>query len=87
MKTTELNKSETKFYNELLLEDLIEQDLTQKQIKTEMETKALNLTNKELNLLIDGLYTRWGFGTLEGKPESLASKLMDKLYDAREPKK
>ena len=33
MKTTKLNKSEIKFYNQLLLQHLIEQDLTKQQIK------------------------------------------------------
>ena len=33
MKTTKLNKSEIKFYNQLLLQHLTEQDLTKQQIK------------------------------------------------------
>jgi len=33
MKTTKLNKKEIKFYNELLMEHLIQKDLTQKEIK------------------------------------------------------
>ena len=33
MKTIKLNKSEIKFYNQLLLQHLTEQDLTKEQIK------------------------------------------------------
>jgi len=33
MKTIKLNKSEIKFYNQLLLQHLTEQDLTKQQIK------------------------------------------------------
>jgi|TARA_R110001583_G_scaffold68968_2_gene195834 hypothetical protein len=84
MKTTELNKSETKFYNELLLEDLIEQDLTQEQIKTEMENKELTLTEKEVNILISSLYTRFSDDTLENNPETVAAKLLNKLYDKKD---
>ena len=49
-----------------------------------MKTTELTLTDKELNLLLDALYTRWPLGTLEAKPESLASKLMERLYDAKD---
>tara|TARA_R100001244_G_scaffold116602_1_gene86715 strand:- start:5263 stop:5448 length:186 start_codon:yes stop_codon:yes gene_type:complete len=48
-----------------------------------METTELKLTNKEVNLLIDGLYSRFDYKKLEDNPESLAAKLMDKLYDAK----
>tara|TARA_R100000995_G_C3386747_1_gene78541 strand:+ start:205 stop:354 length:150 start_codon:yes stop_codon:yes gene_type:complete len=47
-----------------------------------MKTTELTLTDKELRLLMDGLYTRWG-DRLEEKPESLAAKLMDKLYELK----
>jgi hypothetical protein len=49
-----------------------------------MKTTQLQLTEKELNLLTDALYVRWGFGTLEEKPESLASQLLEKLYDSKD---
>ena len=49
-----------------------------------MKTKELKLTEKELNLLMDALYKRWSLGTLEEKPESLARKLMDRLYDTKD---
>tara|TARA_R100000656_G_scaffold124772_2_gene103789 strand:+ start:53 stop:241 length:189 start_codon:yes stop_codon:yes gene_type:complete len=47
------------------------------------ELKLLKLTEKELNLLIDGLYARFDVETLEKNPESLASKLMDKLCEEK----
>ncbi len=49
-----------------------------------MKTTELALTEKELNLLMDALYKRHGLGTLEENPESLASKLMDRLYDSKD---
>jgi hypothetical protein len=49
-----------------------------------MKTTELTLTEKELNLLMDALYTRWPLGTLDEKPESLASKLMERLYDSKD---
>ena len=49
-----------------------------------MKTTELTLTEKELNLLMDALYTRHGLGTLEEKPESLAAKLMERLYDTKD---
>ena len=51
---------------------------------TKMETKKLQLTEKELNLLMDALYVRWGLGTLEENPESLARKLMTRLYETKD---
>lgn len=47
-----------------------------------MKTTKLQLTEKELRLLTDALYHRWG-EKLEEKPESLASKLLEKLYDLK----
>jgi|TARA_R100000084_G_scaffold83996_1_gene39421 hypothetical protein len=49
-----------------------------------MKNKVLKLSEKELNLLMDALYRRWGIGTLEHYPKSLARKLMDRLYDAKD---
>jgi len=49
-----------------------------------MKTTELKLSEKELNLLMDALYKRWGLGTLEENPESLARKLMDRLYDTKD---
>ena len=48
------------------------------------QTTELNLSRKELNLLIDGLYARFDYKKLEDNPDSLAAKLMDKLYEAKE---
>jgi hypothetical protein len=45
--------------------------------------KTTELTNKELNLLINGLYARFSDEQLENNPNSLAAKLMDKLYEAK----
>jgi hypothetical protein len=49
-----------------------------------MKTTQLQLTEKELRLLTDALYHRWGFEKLEEKPESIASKLLEKLYDSKD---
>lgn len=46
--------------------------------------KTKELTNKELNLLIDGLYARFSDEQLENNPNSIAAKLMDKLFEAKE---
>jgi len=54
---------------------------------TNYKTLKLELTEKELNLLMDGLYKRHSLGTLESKPESLAAKLMEKLYDIKDEQK
>tara|TARA_R110000824_G_scaffold303553_2_gene491294 strand:+ start:1896 stop:2081 length:186 start_codon:yes stop_codon:yes gene_type:complete len=48
-----------------------------------MKTKELKLSEKEINLLIDGLYRRFDIMTLEANPTSLAAILIDKLYDAK----
>jgi len=46
--------------------------------------KTTELTNKEINLLIEGLFARFSYEQLESNNSSLASKLLDKLFDARD---
>mgnify|MGYP003144398120 FL=1 len=47
-----------------------------------MKKIKVELSAKELSLLTDALYKRWGVEVLEDNPESLASKLYNKLFDA-----
>tara|TARA_R100001594_G_scaffold114708_1_gene149507 strand:+ start:431 stop:601 length:171 start_codon:yes stop_codon:yes gene_type:complete len=48
-----------------------------------MKTIKLELTEKELNLIMDGLYKRWSLGTLEENPKSKAAELLNRLYDLK----
>jgi hypothetical protein len=49
-----------------------------------MKTRELKLSEKELRLLTSGLFAKFSDEQLENNPNSLASKLLDKLYDAKE---
>ena len=49
-----------------------------------MKTTELKLTEKELTLLAHGLYAKFSDEQLESRPDSLASKLLDKLYLAKD---
>jgi hypothetical protein len=46
--------------------------------------KTTELTSKEINLLIKGLYSIYSDEVLDNNPDSLAAKLIDKLYDAKQ---
>lgn len=48
------------------------------------KTTKTELTNKELNLLIEGLSKAINVFELEESPNSLPAKLMDKLFEAKE---
>ena len=48
------------------------------------KTTKTELTNKELNLLIEGLSKPVSVFELEENPNSLPAKLMDKLFEAKE---
>ena len=49
-----------------------------------MKTTELKLTEKELRLLTNGLYGKFSDEQLESRPDSLASKLLEKLYLAKD---
>tara|TARA_R100000544_G_scaffold24086_1_gene12116 strand:+ start:1290 stop:1469 length:180 start_codon:yes stop_codon:yes gene_type:complete len=50
-----------------------------------MKTTELELSQKELGLLLDAMYSRWsGGGAADARPESLAAKLIEKLYYSKQ---
>ena len=48
-----------------------------------MKTKKLELNQKEINILINGIYKMFDDEKLENNPNSTAALLMDKLFDAK----